>query len=191
MATECHSEESSWLAMQGAVRNFVYITGAAIISGWAASWFLESARMVDIRNVMRDIWAVQGILVGAVLALIYRLSTDTASVKGMNSSQRRKLDEMVTRKSRRLWLLVACIVLPVFLARIDDKFEVEAISAAVLWSAIALALFSSFLTFYLPSMWTELRRFVTSLVVQAEQDERIKADLERLRGKDGDGVQVP
>lgn len=187
MATRCYSEESNWLAMQGAVRNFVLVIGAFAAASYAATWFTQNASADQVRTVMRDIWPLQGMLVTAVLALIYRLSADTSSVKGMKASQRRKLDEMVTRKSWRLWALSACIVLPVLLARVDDKFSSPLLGQGALWLSMMLATSSFMLCFYLPKMWNELRRFVTSLVVQAEEDERVKDELERLRGKHKDG----
>lgn len=187
MASGRTTEESSAVAMSdGAVKNLILVVGAIALSVYASTWFMQNAGISHIRTVMRDLWPLQGILVGAVLAFVYRLSSDTTSVKGMAAYQRRKLDRMVATKFWRLWALAAGIAVPVLLVRIDEKFESAATGEFVLWLGMTLAFFTALLCFYVPPMWLELRRFVTALVSQAEDDERIKDQLKRLRGKSED-----
>lgn len=183
MASECHWEERDrWLMSIGVARNMVVLLLAAAVSVMAASWFVRNASAESIRDVISELWVVQGLLVGAILALIYRLSSDTAGIKGMKAAQRRLLDEMATRKAYRLWALAVLVVAPAVLVRISDRFESPQISDALLWVAIALGVFSTTMAGYLPSIWNELRRFVTQLVADNERDERTRAQLSNLDG---------
>lgn len=177
------NEEDRWHVTASALRNLLIVAVAIAGSVSCAIWFLNHALAADIRSVLIDAWPVQGLLGGAVLALIYKLQSDTAGVKGLRRAQQHLLDETVTRKAGRLWALVVMIALPVLLARISDHFAQPSVEKLVLGSAMVFALLSTALCLYLPSMWNELRRFSSELVARQQREDRRQSQLDRLNGK--------
>ncbi len=173
------SDRNRPLMKLGVARNlwaFVAIGGASAAVAWAAYRFADAAKLVA---VLKDMWVLQGVLVTAVVSLIYRLQSDVASLAGLGAAQRSELDAMVRTKSRRLWALFLLIALSALLPRVTDGFPNWTHQIAAL--SLALCFFTAAYTAYLPSMWNELRSFVTALVAERERQDRRKAELERLR----------
>lgn len=167
------------LMSRGIARNltaFVAIAGGSAAISWAAFRFADADKLVVL---LKDIWILQGVLVTAVVSLIYRLQSDVASLAGLGAAQRAELDAMVRTKSFRLWLLFVFIALSALLPRIADGLPgwTRLIGALSLGLSFATAAYAT----YLPAMWNELRNFVTALVAERERQDRRKAELERLR----------
>ncbi|WP_313178931.1 hypothetical protein [Stenotrophomonas sp.] len=163
----------------GAARNiwaFLAISGSSAAVAWAAYRFADAARLVA---VLKDMWVLQGVLVTAVVSLIYRLQSDVASLAGLGAAQRSELDSMVRTKSLRLWVLFVLIAISALLPRVTDGFP--SFVAQIAAFSLALSFFTAAYSAYLPSMWNELRTFVTALVAERERQDRRKAELERLR----------
>lgn len=163
----------------GVARNltaFLTIAGVAAFVAWASFRFADPVRLV---SLLKDIWILQGVLATAVVSLIYRLQSDVASLAGLGAAQRAELDAMVRTKSTRLWLLLVLIALSALLPRLVDAIPESGRFIAA--ASLALSFVTTAYAVYLPSMWNELRLFVTALVAERERQDRRQKELERIR----------
>lgn len=180
MATTRHSHINSSAVMTSAAKN-IFILSAAVAAGlvtaFSAATFLQISSW---EALLKDTWIIQGVLVAAVVALIYKLQSDIAGLAGLNSLQRVQLDDMVTVKSRRLWMLFFAIALSALLPRIADAMGGGVGQSRVLFSATVLQTTSALLCCRLPGMWQELRRFTTAMIAEKERKARQQAELDRL-----------
>jgi len=153
----------------------VLTTGLA--TGVIASQLLSDR---GLEALLKDTWIIQGVLVAAVVALIYKLQSDIAGLAGLSSIQRIQLDDMVTVKSRRLWALFFAIALSALLPRVAGAIAEGAAQNKLLFSATVLQTTTALLCGRLPGMWQELRRFTTAMIAEKERKSRQTAELERL-----------
>ncbi|MNV15455.1 hypothetical protein D3C71_1061830 [compost metagenome] len=180
MATTRHSHIDSSAVTTNAAKNISILTAAiavGIVAAFSAAALLQVSAW---QALLKDTWIIQGVLVTAVVALIYKLQSDIAGLAGLNSLQRIQLDDMVTIKSRRLWLLFFAIALSALLPRIADAMGIGAGQNRVLFSATVLQTTTALLCCRLPGMWQELRRFTTAMIAEKERKARQQAELDRL-----------
>lgn len=145
--------------------------------GLASSKFLSTSSW---ESLLKESWIIQGVLVAAIVALIYKLQSDIAGLAGLTAMQRAQLDSMVTVKSRRLWALFFTIALSALLPRIATAMPEGVMQNRVLFLATFLQTVSTLLCFHLPGMWQELRRFTTAMIAEKERKARQQAELDRL-----------
>lgn len=182
MATQCSRDWHSSPVNVSAIRNsliFAVILSCALLACWGAEKFVRQDALL---RLLHDAWIIQAVLVTAVVALIYRLQSDLAALAGLNAAQRSRLDAMVKLKSRRLWSLFFVIALSALLPRVAVVMTPIA-QARLLHFAVVLMVMTALYCLYLPSMWNELRRFLTNLVAERERRERRQKELERLSAK--------
>ncbi len=163
------------------VRNLllsILIIGTSIAIALVSSFGQSTKQLQDVAG---NLWVLQGVLVTAVLTLIYRLQSDIATLANLNSIQREKLDEIVRVKSSRLWLLFVGIALSAFLPKLAPSLETSFFRPAALFISIFLMCSTTLYAFYLPRMWNELRRFLTDKIADREAEERVQAELDRIK----------
>jgi len=180
MATPRYSHVDSSTVSSNAAKN-ISIISAALAAGATAAYLAGTFLKTNAwAALLKDTWIIQGVLVAAVVALIYKLQSDIASLAGLSSLQRMQLDDMVTVKSRRLWMLFFAIALSALLPRIADAIAEGVVQYRVLFAATTLQTTTALLCCRLPGMWQELRRFTTALIAEKERKARQQAELERL-----------
>jgi hypothetical protein len=165
---------------QGTARNVVVFVLAVAVSaaaGWLAATHMPAT---DLRASLQDLWPVQTVVSTAIAAFIYRLISDTALLKGLSSKQRRTLDSVVSLKLKRLWWLFGLVVLGGILCRVPAKLVVHVDAAAYYGVTGATVLLSVLLALWVPSMWNELRRFLSDALDLQEDEERRAKLLEGL-----------
>lgn len=133
-----------------------------------------------LHSILLNIWIVQAVLVTAVVTLIYRLQSDLAAVANLDSLQRAMLDEFVSKKTLRLWVLFFMFAVSALLPRVMDVAPPRAVPSLTSIS-IVLAIATALYCLYIPSMWNELRRFLAEAASRNEALERQRRELERLR----------
>ena len=180
MASTRHSHIDSSAVMTSAAKNIAIMLAAIAAGVLAASSAAALLQVSAWAAFLKDTWIVQGVLVAAVVALIYKLQSDIAGLAGLNSLQRVQLDDMVTVKSRRLWMLFFAIALSALLPRMADAMGAGVGQNRVLFSATVLQTTSALLCCRLPGMWQELRRFTTAMIAEKERKARQQAELDRL-----------
>ncbi len=180
MATPRYSHIDSPTVNTNAVKNIAILSAAIAAGAVAATLAGRYLQPSAWEALLKDTWIIQGVLVAAVVALIYKLQSDIAGLAGLTSMQRIQLDGMVTVKSRRLWMLFFSIALSALLPRIADAMTAGIAQNRVMFSATVLQLTTALLCCRLPGMWQELRRFTTAMIAEKERKERQQAELERL-----------
>lgn len=180
MATPRYSHIHSSAVNTNAAKN-ITILSAAVGAGAVAALMAGSLLLASAwEALLKDTWIIQGVLVAAVVALIYKLQSDIAGLAGLSALQRIQLDDMVTVKSRRLWMLFFAIALSALLPRVADAMVEGAAQYRVLFAATVLQTSTALLCCRLPGMWQELRRFTTALIAEKERKARQQAELDRL-----------
>ena len=167
--------------MNGAFRNLSAVTASALLGAGTATFVHDYFSVDLVAEVLKEIWPVQGILVGLVTTLFYRLHSDTPYVLGMTEKARRQLAIMVSKKSRRLGVLILLIAVPAVMCRLPSGWFIAGIYSYFIAVAMAIAVASAGLCLYLWPMWTELRAFVSDASALKEDDERRQKELEKLR----------
>lgn len=185
MASACSGAWCSPPVNSGVARNAGISAAIWLFAITAACVALREVSVASLLALLEDLWILQAVLVTAVVSLIYRLQSDLASVAGLKAGQRARLDSMVKRKSRRLWLLFLLIAVSALLPR-SASVLVEEGQIFVAFAGLALMVATAAYCFYLPAMWNELRQFLTSMVAERERKERRLKELERL-GSDSSG----
>lgn len=181
MAATSNPEWDRSLMPQGVVKNMLVALSIFVTSALIAFLAAKHADVNVVINLLKELWVVQAVLATAVVSLIYRLQSDTSMTGNLTSAQRARLDAMVQIKSRRLWCLFVAIAATTFLAR----FSAVVPMPTQRWMTIAATILMVGTTLYcayLPSMWNELRKFVTLLSAEKEAAERRNRELERLGG---------
>lgn len=186
MATASGRFANSADVMTGVTRNVLVsllIFSAGAFGVFAArKWGTAEA----VAKILVDGWIVQAVLVTAVVTLIYRLQSDIASLAGLQSMQRVRLDAMVRRKALRLWGLFFAIALSALLPRLLSAVTVDSVRSVLLELSLFGAIVSALYCLYIPSMWNELRTFLTALVAEREKKDRQTKELERLSAVEKD-----
>jgi len=180
MATSRYSDIDSSAVSTNSARNILLLAAAVatgVLAGAAGAAFLRTDAWAAL---LKDTWIIQGVLVAAVVALIYKLQSDIAGLAGLTSLQRIQLDDMVTVKSRRLWMLFFAIALSALLPRVAGAMADGVGQSRVLFLATALQMTTALLCGRLPGMWQELRRFTTAMIAEKERKARQQAELDRL-----------
>lgn len=154
---------------------------AGIVCGWVAGKYVSTDLLIA---VLKDLWVVQAVLAAAVVSLIYRLQSDAAIVGHLSALQRSRLDRIVRVKAGRLWVLFLLIAVSAALARIADVVPSVYHQRVVAGAAVTFMISTALFCLYLPSMWNELRSFVTQLSAEKEAASRREAHLKRV----GDGM---
>ncbi len=167
--------------MNGAFRNLSSVTASALLGAGIAAFVREYFSVDQVAEFLKDTWPVQGILVGLVTTLFYRLHSDTPYVSGMTEKARRELAKMVSKKSRRLGVLILLIAVPAIMCRLPSAWFVSGVYSNFIAVAMAIAVASTGLCLFLWPMWTELRAFVSDASALKEDDERRQKELEKLR----------
>ncbi|WOB47915.1 hypothetical protein NYR97_11475 [Xanthomonas hydrangeae] len=180
MATHSHSNIHSAAVSSNSLKNFLLLSAALTTGALAGYVGMAYLRVSAWEALLKDTWIIQGVLVAAIVALIYKLQSDIAGLAGLTSLQRIQLDEMVTVKSRRLWALFFAVALSALLPRLASAIADQTSQSRLLFAATALQVTSALLCGRLPGMWQELRRFTTALIAEKERKARQQAELDRL-----------
>ena len=167
--------------MSGAFRNLSAVTASALLGVGTAAFVREYFSVDQVAMFLKDSWPVQGILVGLVTTLFYRLHSDTPYVSGMTEKARRELARMVSKKSRRLGILMLLITVPAIMCRLPSAWFIPGVYSNFIATTMAIGVASACLCLYLWPMWAELRAFVSDASALKEDDERRQKELERLR----------
>jgi hypothetical protein len=180
MATPRYSDFDPAIVNANAGKNLI-ATSATVALGYGAASAASKFMPVDAWNALaKDTWILQGVLVAAIVALIYKLQGDIAGQAGLSSLQRAQLDRVATTKSQRLWALFFAIAVSALLPRIAEAMSGSAAQVPLLFAATLLQTTTALLCLYLPGMWQELRRFTTSMIAEKERKARQQAELDRL-----------
>lgn len=165
---------------ENAFANFVAVLVAAALSAFASYIVDRQVGTESLRELLKDMWFVSGTLVGAILALVYRLHSDTIAVSGLDDHQKRALDRAVKGKSTTLWLLALAILVSSAAAVVIPHLPSAHARASVLLASGVWTFAAIFSAAYVPRAWRDLRSF--SLQVNEEQlakERRLEA-LKRL-----------
>lgn len=180
MATECSAGWNSVQVNTGAAKNLVAMLAIAAAATAAGILCIQFADRDLLQTALKDAWFVQGVLVTAIVALIYKLQSDIATLANLNARQRASLDAMVRKKSARLWSLFLTVALSAVLARFSSAVQVEPASTILTFLSAVMMVGSALSCIYLPFMWNELRRFLTGMVAEKESREKVEKEIKRL-----------
>lgn len=180
MAATRYSFASNPNMSTGVGRNLLLTMLIFVVAGFAVFAAFQWGDRAVVTKLLTDSWIVQAVLVTAIVTLIYRLQSDIASLSGLQSIQRVRLDAMVRRKAVRLWSLFFCIAVCALLPRLLSAVTNSAWNTVLYSLAIFGSIASALYCLYLPGMWNELRSFLTALVAEREKRERQLKELERL-----------
>ncbi|WP_143597389.1 hypothetical protein [Stenotrophomonas maltophilia] len=164
---------------ENAGRNFLGALGLSVVAFAVAKLAAPVLGAATVRTLLIALWPLFAIFAGAVLALLYRLFSDTSSVGKFTRSQRYEVEKIVKKKSRKLWLLFIMILLPLGLAIIGQHIPIGQHLAASVALAIAVAALLFFFA-YVPATWLDLRAYVAQLDVEKVEDQNSKDALGRL-----------
>lgn len=171
-----------------ALKNFLLSLAIVVASVAIAAISMNVQEVKSIVVILSDLWVLQGVVVTAIVTLIYRMQSDIAGLVGLNAYQRARLDEIVRVKARRLWIQFFFIALAAALPRVILAIDSEVGQKAALFFTIFI--FSASLSYaaYIPSMWNELRNFISERIAEREEEAERKAEIERIRNAASSGV---
>lgn len=171
-----------------ALKNFLLSLAIVVASVAIAAISMSVQEVKSIVIILSDLWALQGVVVTAIVTLIYRMQSDIAGLVGLNAYQRARLDEIVRVKARRLWIQFFFIALAAALPRLILAIDSEAGQKVALFFTIFIFSASLFYAAYIPSMWNELRNFISERIAEREEEAERKAEIERIRNAASSGV---
>ncbi len=165
---------------ENAGRNFLAAVVFAAVAIGVAKLVAPALGAPTVRNLLISSWPVFAVFAAAVLALLYRLISDTASVGKFTKQQRYELEKIVRKKSWKLWVLFVMILLPLGLAIVSQYLTIGQMAATAVALATAVAALLFFFA-YVPATWLDLRAYVAEMDIEKSQDQAAKDALVRLK----------
>jgi len=165
---------------ENAGRNFLGALVVASIAVVTAKIVAPAMGPTGVRTLLMAAWPLFAVLAGAVLALVYRLVSDTAGVGKFTRAQRYELEKIVRKKTWKLWFLFALILLPLGLAIGIQYLAFGQMLASKIAIGVSIAGLIFFCA-YVPSTWLDLRSYVAQMDLQKNQDEAARDVVSRLK----------